>query len=295
MCKPIFVIGKHRSGTKWLSNILGRHSRVACVQRKGAGGIVEANVLSNYPAVFGSLRDKENYCAMASCFARDNFFRCTGLDERVLFARHIDDYHAFFRYVMDAYAGQCGASHWLQKAGAVALPGLYQAFADAHFVLITRNAVDNIRSSVALTELQGTGRRHILRELAVYHLSDKIMRRYANRSNVMAITFEDLKTDRERATRNVCAFLGLAFEDDMLKDRFEKNTSFPNGTNRTRTLTPFARCGIACGGPLLRSMPLAGLQICRRLFAGAGNPNASKFIYKTFSMVRSDYEWSKEE
>ncbi|MFW6008127.1 MAG: hypothetical protein ACOCP8_02575 [archaeon] len=43
--EKIFVIGKNRSGTKWLSNTVANHKDVFCVQRPGAGGILETNLI----------------------------------------------------------------------------------------------------------------------------------------------------------------------------------------------------------------------------------------------------------
>ncbi|MCK4320989.1 sulfotransferase [candidate division WOR-3 bacterium] len=40
MASPIFVIGKNRSGTKWLSNVIANHKDVACIQHELFGGIL---------------------------------------------------------------------------------------------------------------------------------------------------------------------------------------------------------------------------------------------------------------
>ncbi|MBA7629902.1 hypothetical protein ES703_37409 [subsurface metagenome] len=49
MASPIFVIGKNRSGTKWLSNVIANHKDIACIQHELFGGILEANVISRMP------------------------------------------------------------------------------------------------------------------------------------------------------------------------------------------------------------------------------------------------------
>ena len=57
--RPIFVIGKNRSGTKWLSNTISNHSKIACVRSHEFGGILETNVFFNMPNTFGDLAIKE--------------------------------------------------------------------------------------------------------------------------------------------------------------------------------------------------------------------------------------------
>jgi hypothetical protein len=68
----LFVIGRNRSGTKWLSNILAENNEVAAVQREGAGGILESNELSHFPKHF-NLNHIEDRTAFQILFKHSNF------------------------------------------------------------------------------------------------------------------------------------------------------------------------------------------------------------------------------
>ncbi|MFO7899523.1 MAG: sulfotransferase [Planctomycetota bacterium] len=292
--RPIFVIGKNRSGTKWLSNILSSHPDVVSVQREGAGGIVETNLLLNFPAVFGDLRRPENYCAMAAAFSKSNFFRCTGLPEKILFHRQFDDYADFFRHVMHSFARRCAKRFWLQKADVLVLPMLYEAFPDARFVLIERNILDNIRSSVALARLASNRKASVLKEVALYQLASRTARRFAKRPRVLRITYEALEAHREEITRRACDHLGLSYSPHMLEDRFERNTSFRNGIRRDEMLSWLDITCIRILGPLFRLIPLPALSALRRWLGSARDPRRSRFVPKSYSILRKEYGWPEE-
>ena len=61
MAKPIFIVGKNRSGTKWLSNILLNHPNIAGIQSDYHRGILETNMFQNMPIIFGNLKDIDNF------------------------------------------------------------------------------------------------------------------------------------------------------------------------------------------------------------------------------------------
>ncbi len=295
MAKPVFVIGKNRSGTKWLSNIIGSHPEVAAVQGEEFTGILESNLFFQFPEAFGDLRNSENYCAMAACSSRTSVFECTGLDEKLLFAEKINDYHKFFRQVMDAYAAKDNKHRWLQKANPLVLPQLYTAFPDAQFVITNRDITDSIRSSIALAQRNGTKGSSIFGEMALYHLGEKMYNQFRGKSNVMFVTFEDLKGDREAVTRRICEFLRLQFDARMLEDAYQKNTSFKNGSSRANALSRTEERCISLFGPLARRIPLGLLKAFRLMFGRNRNPNRSRFISASFLTLRKQYGWSSED
>lgn len=101
MAQPIFIIGKNRSGTKWLSNIIAAHKEIACVQRPGAGGILESNTLSNMYYIFGSLKHDNNFIGFLECKAKTNFFKLSGLSKEFFYKKRPETYYSFFRLLMD--------------------------------------------------------------------------------------------------------------------------------------------------------------------------------------------------
>jgi len=291
MAKPIFVIGRNRSGTKWLSNLIGNHPDVACVQRPGAGGILETNVFTTMPAVFGDLSVDENYLGMAVCFARTNFFRLTGLEERVLFEDPPRDYAGLFRRVMDLYAEKQGASRWLQKAGVYCLADLMGAFGDAAFLVIERDLEPNVRSALGLGMAMHGRKGSVLRETVSYCLAQKRARRWRRRANVMYVRFEDLRADREAVLREACGFLELDFRPEMLEDRFEKNTSFRTRVRREDVLTRRDRAVMRLAAGLCRPLPARLLEALR----GRGRRSRQRFVPRTFDLFKQDIGWPIEQ
>jgi hypothetical protein len=296
MLKPVFVIGKNRSGTKWLSNILANHPNVACVQGEEFGGIIETNLFHTFPEAFGNLKKVENYCAMASCFSKTSFFLRTGLSEDILFRTQTCDYLDFFRNIMEAYCAKEGKTCWLQKANPLVLSKLYSSFPDARFILTSRDMVDNIRSTIGLAHLANDNRPSALaRECALYYLSLKMSRLYQGKPNVMSVTYEDLRRDKRHTTEVVCAFLELPFEEAMLEDRYEKNTSFQRGINRDEILRPKDIRRLYMLSILFRFMPIRLLRLSRDRFGSHRNPDESRFIPASFSILRKQYNLGDED
>ncbi len=84
---PIFVIGRSRSGTKWLSNILLNHTAVAGVQSERKLGIAETDVFGAMQRVVGDLRRAENYVAFIAIWSQTDFFLASGADAEMFLAR----------------------------------------------------------------------------------------------------------------------------------------------------------------------------------------------------------------
>ena len=295
MAKPIFVIGKTRSGTKWLSNIIAKHPEVACVQGEDYTGILESNLFYQFPQIFGDLRHDENYCAMAACFSKTSYFQTMELDEKVLFAKKIDDYHEFFRHVMDAYSEKEGKSHWLQKSNPLVLSQLHAAFPDAQFVIINRDIVDNIRSSVTLARRNGDKEPSIISEVALYQFGRKIYEQFKGKRNVLFITYEELKEDRETSVKRICEFVHLDFVGEMLEDDFRKNTSFKNESSRSEALSRFDEYCIAILGPCFRFVPLSLLRVSRMMFGRHRDRHQRRFVSASFLMLRKQHGWPEED
>lgn len=295
MARPIFVIGKARSGTKWLSNIIGGNSEVACVQGEDFTGILETNLFFLLPQAFGDLRRDENYCAMAACYAKTSFFRITGLDEKILFERKVEDYHAFFRQVMDSYAEKEGKPNWLQKTDPMVLPALHEAFPDAQFVVIRRGILANLRSSTTLAKKLDVKENSIFSEMAMHAYGEKIYDLYRGKPNVTFVKFEDLLGDRQGVTRGVCEFLGLEFQEAMLSPSYRKNTSFGDKASRARALSAGQEWTIALLGKLFRVLPMWFLKISRERFGHNRNPSRSRFVPGTFLSLRQEYGWDRKD
>ncbi len=294
MPQPIFVIGKNRCGTKWLSNCIANHPEVACVQGEDFTGILETNFFVQFPMAFGNLSQSENFCALAACFSQTSFFKITGLPESVLFEKHFTEYPAFFRHVMDAYARKQGCDYWLQKAGPLTLPLIYPAFPDARFIIINRERVDSVKSGLTLTKSRGWEKWGVLNEVAVAQLNDKTAALYEDLANVTGVSYEQLRNDRRKTIETLCEFLDLSWVDAFMEDHWRKNTSFSSAEDRKHSLSPRQVHWVRVCDRLLSLLPLSVLRLMRKWKGRRNNPDDNRFISSTFRFVRKEYGWPQD-
>jgi hypothetical protein len=260
MAQPVFIIGRNRSGTKWLSNLVSNHSEVAAVTNEKFAGILETNMFVQFPKAFGTLKIEDSYFAFVSCYQHTNFFKFTGLSQDILYQEpRILDYFEFFRFIMDAFAKSQNKSFWLQKSATYNLKALVKAYPDAKFIIIQRNLADNLRSSIGLRRNRKNEpvATTIEQEIFGYYYSIKTDRKYLGLKNVTLVKYEDLKKDRVSVLQEVCRFLSLSFEPGMENDRFKKNTSFGSEERRNAFFDWKDELKIKVLSPIIRLMPYA--------------------------------------
>ena len=238
MARAVFVVGKNRSGTKWLSNLIAGHSDVAVLQHPRHRGVIETNLLLQAPAVFGPIDRWENFVPFVETFAASDGFLMSGLDKSVLYGLFGADHPTFFRGFMDAYAEAKGTSVWLQKASTHGLSYVLRHFPDAIVLGVVRDPVDNIRSEVALERRQRPDApSRWFRQVIKYRLEASRVDRAVRSGQLHAVRFSELREQREATLRQVCDWLALPFEATMLEGQFKPNTSFARTADRAMVLT----------------------------------------------------------
>ena len=76
MPKPIFVVGKGRSGTTWLTNMLATHPDIAGVFNEDKNkGIKESRYFSDLYGRYGDLRNPTNLVEFIEILAVTDYFR----------------------------------------------------------------------------------------------------------------------------------------------------------------------------------------------------------------------------
>lgn len=150
MPRPIFVVGKQRSGTTWLGNLLLSHPDVAGVHHETHHGIHESAYFSHVAGRYGDLSQFQNYAEFAAVMARSDYFRLAGASFDDLMELYPASYPQVFRVVMDRLARRQGASNWVEKTPmhTDCMPAIAEHYPDARFVGIQRNPVDVAFSSV---------------------------------------------------------------------------------------------------------------------------------------------------
>lgn len=289
----MFVLGRNRSGTKWLTNQVSSHPEVAAITAPEIG-VLESILLEHMQMMFGDLSIDDHYYGFLAAFMHSSYFTCSGLPESVLFERRHTDYLEFFGYFMNRLAEHRGTRFWLQKGSSLLLPRLREAFPDAKFLLMRRtNVLENVSSSIALSGANSSVRSKpllVARTLASYYAHRGIEQRYLSDPNVMLFTYESMRTDKKRVLRSACEFLGLEFDERMLHDAFPPNTSFKR-VNRKEVLTRLDRLAFDVLDPLFSALPgslVYGLQ--KRVSRTGPRKGQRVLIEGAFRTFRHDIE-----
>ncbi len=228
---PIFVIGMNRSGTKWLSNELSRHSEISSV-RNEVTGIRETNMFVAFANKF-DISILDEYIGLVELWAATDFFKRTGVDKKILLEREQRPRSSVevFEIVMDQFARLQNTKHWLQKTNPIIGSQLTKMRPAARFVIIVRNMKDQIRSNLART-YPNPGFMVIARAVFSYVRDKKILDRIVRETDCPVVKYESLKSDRENVLRNILTGWNLDPETVESDNDLKPNTSF--GDNKKR-------------------------------------------------------------
>lgn len=282
---PILVVGRNRSGTKWLSNVLLNHPRIAGVQAEGHAGIVETTLFGTMDRLVGDIRSTENYIAFLLLWSATDFFRFSGVDAELFFKlepRPATPVEAF-RVLMEEVARKAGAEFWLQKTSPAGAEKALEHYPDARVIVIQRDLVANLESTLAMDGRPG--RSAGLAKLAFgFALDERALDDLSRRHDAISVAYEDLRRDTAGVVQGLCEWLGIGFDPRMVEVRFRRNTSFKTGGRRTLTRgqTRIARASYR----LARALPLPILHLLRRTFEPE-EPPIPRWMYRE---IRHRYE-----
>ena len=243
MITPIFVVGMRRSGTTWLGNQLSEHPRIAGIRHVEHMGIHESAYFSHVYGRYEDLHILSNFIEFVEVISACDYFRLAGVTKDHLYSLWPTSYEEVFRTVMDSYAKANGADFWVEKSPGhtYKLDLLSKIYPEAKFIGITRNIESVVKSSLGMylsRQPEYAARRSyrwslILSLSRSWHKHDKSMRKHLNTNlNFKMIRYEDMKTDRARVMNDICKFLDIEFDQQMLTESFPPNTSFKGGFSR---------------------------------------------------------------
>lgn len=305
MAKPIFVVGYRRSGTTWLGNIISQHNNVASVQSSSLitwdVGVYESVYFARLAGKFGDLKYHNNLIHFIEFFGNSDYFEMSGLDKELLYRERPTTYEGLFRLVMDRLAEKNGNDFWIEKTPSHAfhLEEISGYYDDAKFIAIKRNIVEQLRSAMKISklaydkgsELRGIKRKLILvKELLAYCGSYKHIERFKRESpdKIMIIAYENLVRSTPETVVDICDFLGLDFQQQMLESRKKKYTSFKSTDERNLELSTVEVKMIQVLGYCISALPFIFhrfVYVTRR---------KSKWLYLPyyyFSNKIKKYEW----
>ncbi len=244
--RPVFILGRHRSGTSWLANAVASLPGVYAVMHEAHRGVHESAYFSHLVPFCNRGRRPEDLLEIKRLFERSDYFRLTGLDAGPDIVA--TGYTRYFALVMDAAARRHGARLWLEKTPAHTLRARFLAreFPGAAFIGMIRSTPDVVASNV-----HGFGDPRSFLAWFRQAMVTTVCRRIIERMGATIVRFEDLRDDFDATVSRIAAVLGI---DPAAVPRsvFERNTSFADGLP---AIAPWQRLAMALGSGLVRLVP----------------------------------------
>lgn len=238
--KKTFIIGKHRSGTSWLGNLLAEHPEIYGVQNPDRHGIWESLYFTYVAEVFRKIdtNTEAGFAKWIDFMSRTNYVRFSPLTEMELCQIGPAPFEMLFHRFMERASQAKGASMWIEKSPPHTLVAsrIADAFPAAQFLAITRNFDDWLRSSVKHSKRTGRlisdrplpriyliakliGER-LLYEAAIDSLKEKY------RDRVLHISYEALRHEHSKTKDRIFSFLGIESLEERVNSKYEPNSSF---------------------------------------------------------------------
>jgi hypothetical protein len=239
---PVFICGAERSGTSLMYALLASHPQLSMIRR--------ANMWRWFYGKFGDLGDPENLDAAIDALER--YKRLAPLEadwERV--RREFDEgpptYGRLFDLPHRHRAERIGRARWGDKSlhSEYFAREIFTEFPDARVIHMVRDPRDRYASIANRYEHSSKGIASATgRWLASVRAGETNMSRYPDRYSV--VRFEDLLEDPLVVTSQTCAFIGEAFDPEMMKmsgapEHSHGNSSFGDLAPKTISTAPMGR------------------------------------------------------
>lgn len=215
---PTFLFGMERSGTTLLSMMVGAHPEIA-VPLATTGMWVE--FAARLEADFNSLTNQEEVVRLVDAIRghrRIRLWDATLEREALLHGLPTGDYGAVVDRFHEVYARAKGKSYWA-SVDIATLEHMDQVntwFADARFLHIIRDGRDVALSHQTMP--YGAGNIAECARAWVQRTTTSVkMGRILGPSRYMTVRFEDLVLDSRAALERICSFIGVPFDEAMLR------------------------------------------------------------------------------
>lgn len=277
MATPIFVLGKHRSGTTGLANHLSEHSDIAGIQHEQHWGIHESGYFTYISGRYGSLAHWPNYREFVEVMSASDYFRLAGIEKEYMLSLWPTSYAGFFRAVMEEYSRRQNSRYWLEKSPSHTKRALWLAeeYPEARFVAIIRNVADVVASSLFHhdgrdePEPEGAERLFALVRVVlgwVYYKKSiyALQNQYPSRTTI--ISYQDFLEKKNSVLKNICAFLEVDFEENICTLPYSRNSSFSDGETREKAMTETEKMYSRKLAGVLSKVPYEGYRFLGALY-----------------------------
>ena len=214
MTGPIYIGGATRSGKTLMRWLLASHPHVAVSRR--------ADMWPRFYARYGDLGRPENFdrCLEAMLARPQIAGLVTDPQEiRTDFALGSPTYGRLFALIQDQYAARCNKPRWGDQSGLIErfTEPVMDAYPDARILHLIRDPRDRHEAVAARAGPHRPGSAG--RSAASWLRSARLARRNATRwpDNYRIVRYETLVCRPEETMREVCAFVGEAYDPEMLR------------------------------------------------------------------------------
>ncbi len=229
--KPLFILGKHRSGTTWLGNQLSQHQEIAGVVHELHLGIHESAYFSAVLNRYGDLSDYNNFVEFVEVIGSSDYFRLAGADKAFLYSLWPDTYEGIFEKVMEKYASEKGSKYWIEKSPthSVYVEMLSKAYPAAKFISIQRKLQGVLASTMQIHDGASFFQRIgiVFSTVLSWTFFNKTINNYKKNSNqILALKYESFRSDQELTMKKISDFLDIPYDPQTCVQAFAPNTSF---------------------------------------------------------------------
>lgn len=243
--QPIFIVGRNRSGTTWLGNLLCAHPDVAGAFHPIHEGIHESAYFSDVVNRYGPLEIWSNFVEFVECFGKSDYCHLIGCSKEELYALWPEvSYAGVFASIMQAFAERRGAKAWVEKSPShtIYLRDLAALYPDAHFIAMRREVTDSVASALVQQSrdydprISKLGWRRTWSIIRISLLSgifervvDEIQR---SEDRLLVVEYDTLRAHTGNELGRILEFLGLAPFAQLPAPSVAPNTSFGTGADR---------------------------------------------------------------
>lgn len=211
---PVYIGGPDRCGKTLVAALLGSHSRLAIP-------IVGSNLWTFFHDQYGDLAADGNLDAVLAALGRYKHARFLGLDEARLRAElraGPRTYARLFALIHEHFAERAGKPRWGDQTGLVEryADEIFAAYPGVRMIHMIRDPRDRYEASIRMwPNARGRVGAAVARWRYSVDLGERNVARWPEGYRILR--YEDVVRDPVGTVRELCAFIGEAFEPAMLQ------------------------------------------------------------------------------